>query len=203
MEQEGKDYFFVTKEKFEEWKANDMLLEYAMVYGEYKGIPKQQVYDALKTGKDVVLRIDAQGAATVKKLIPTAISIFIAAESEESLVERLVARNTESMEKLAVRVATARSEVARLREFDFGGCKDAPWNLIHWQGEVCHQGPRCCHHNVQTLHNQPLKYHAVAQEHFRAAAGPCSDSMLAQKPTLFATLPFQVKVVLSPWPQLL
>eukprot|EP00197_Chlamydomonas_leiostraca_P008051 CAMPEP_0202865996 /NCGR_PEP_ID=MMETSP1391-20130828/6931_1 /ASSEMBLY_ACC=CAM_ASM_000867 /TAXON_ID=1034604 /ORGANISM="Chlamydomonas leiostraca, Strain SAG 11-49" /LENGTH=290 /DNA_ID=CAMNT_0049545897 /DNA_START=81 /DNA_END=953 /DNA_ORIENTATION=+ len=118
-EVEGRDYFFVTKEKFEEWIANDMLLENALVYGEYKGIPRQQVDDALKAGTDVVLRIDVQGAATVKKLMPEAISIFVAAENEECLVGRLAARNTESMDKLAVRVATARSEVARIGEFDY------------------------------------------------------------------------------------
>lgn len=77
--------------------------------------------DALKAGTDVVLRIDVQGAATVKRLMPTAISIFVAAENEECLAGRLAARNTESMEKLAVRVATARSEVARISEFDYGG----------------------------------------------------------------------------------
>lgn len=94
-EAEGKDYFFVTKEKFEEWKAQNMLLEHALVYGEYKGIPRQQVDSALAAGTDVVLRIDVQGAATVRQLLPDVISIFLTAESEDALVRRLVARKTE------------------------------------------------------------------------------------------------------------
>lgn len=94
-EVEGKDYFFVTKQKFEEWKEHNMLLEHALVYGEYKGIPRQQVDSALAAGTDVVLRIDVQGAATVRKLLPDVISIFITAESEDALVRRLVARKTE------------------------------------------------------------------------------------------------------------
>lgn len=94
-EVEGKDYFFVTKQKFEEWKAQNMLLEHASVYGEYKGIPRQQVDSALAAGTDVVLRIDVQGAATVRQLLPEVISIFLTAESEDALVRRLVARKTE------------------------------------------------------------------------------------------------------------
>jgi guanylate kinase len=96
-EVEGKDYFFVTREKFEEWIAQGQLLEHANVYGDYKGIPRQQVDQALAAGTDVVLRIDVQGAATVKKLMPDAISIFVAADSEATLVERLVSRKTETL----------------------------------------------------------------------------------------------------------
>ncbi|KAL6757871.1 P-loop containing nucleoside triphosphate hydrolase protein [Haematococcus lacustris] len=118
-EMEGRDYFFVTKEKFEQWIADGMLLEHAMVYGDYKGIPRQQVHEALKAGTDVVLRIDVQGAAYIKQLMPEAISIFVAAETEACLVQRLAARKTEDLDKLAVRVATARAEVARVHEFDY------------------------------------------------------------------------------------
>ncbi|GFH14553.1 guanylate kinase-like domain-containing protein, partial [Haematococcus lacustris] len=89
---EGRDYFFVTKEKFEQWIADGMLLEHAMVYGDYKGIPRQQVHEALKAGTDVVLRIDVQGAAYIKQLMPEAISIFVAAETEACLVQRLTVR---------------------------------------------------------------------------------------------------------------
>eukprot|EP00199_Chlamydomonas_sp_CCMP681_P002857 CAMPEP_0119101324 /NCGR_PEP_ID=MMETSP1180-20130426/408_1 /TAXON_ID=3052 ORGANISM="Chlamydomonas cf sp, Strain CCMP681" /NCGR_SAMPLE_ID=MMETSP1180 /ASSEMBLY_ACC=CAM_ASM_000741 /LENGTH=304 /DNA_ID=CAMNT_0007085433 /DNA_START=62 /DNA_END=976 /DNA_ORIENTATION=+ len=119
LELEGRDYFFVSRDKFEGWIQGDMLLEHALVYGDYKGIPRQQVDDALHSGTDVVLRIDVQGAATVKRLIPDAITIFVAAETESILVQRLAARKTETLEQLAVRVATARAEVARLHEFDY------------------------------------------------------------------------------------
>ena len=71
------DYHFVSKEQFETWIRNDQLIEHAVVYGEYKGIPRPQVEQALAEGKDVVLRIDVQGAATVRKLIPKTVSVFL------------------------------------------------------------------------------------------------------------------------------
>jgi guanylate kinase len=95
------------------------LLEYAIVYGDYKGIPKQQVRDALASGKDVIMRLDVQGAATVRRLAPEAIQIFLTAPSEEELVARLQGRNTESAEQLKIRIATSRQELRRLREFDY------------------------------------------------------------------------------------
>lgn len=116
---EGKDYFFVTREKFEEWISQGQMLEHALVYGDYKGIPRQQVDQALAAGTDVVLRIDVQGAATVKQLMPEAISIFIAADSEAKLVQRLVSRKTETLDKMTVRVATARHEMEEMKKFDY------------------------------------------------------------------------------------
>ncbi|RME09182.1 MAG: guanylate kinase [Ardenticatenia bacterium] len=115
----GKDYFFVSLEEFAEMIEKGELLEYAVVYGDYKGIPKQQVREALASGKDVVLRIDVQGAATIRKIIPNAVFIFLTAESEEELVLRLMERKTEPPDKLKLRIATARQEMKRLDEFDY------------------------------------------------------------------------------------
>lgn len=119
-ERDGVDYLFVSREEFEQWIAGGRLLEHATVYGEYKGIPRQQVEDALTRGTDVVLRIDVQGAATMRTLLPGIVSIFIAAETEAELVGRLLARKTEPMDKMTVRVATAREEMARVGEFEYG-----------------------------------------------------------------------------------
>jgi guanylate kinase len=118
-EQDGVDYFFVTKEQFEEWIASDKLLEHAVVYGEYKGIPRKQVEDALENGSDVILRVDVQGAATMKRLLPEAVSVFIVAETEKELVERLVARKTEEGDRMRLRIETAREEMGRMGEFDY------------------------------------------------------------------------------------
>lgn len=115
----GVDYHFVSKEQFEEWIAGDELLEHAVVYGEYKGIPRQQVLDALARGTDVVLRIDVQGAATMRRLLPGVVSIFIAADTEAELVQRLLSRKTETMDRMAVRVETARQEMQRMVDFDY------------------------------------------------------------------------------------
>jgi guanylate kinase len=118
-EVEGVDYHFVTKERFAEMIEQDELLEHAVVYGDYKGIPKQPVRDALASGKDVLMRLDVQGAATVRRLVPEAVSIFIAAASEEELVKRLQARKTEPPDQLQLRIATSRQEMKRASEFDY------------------------------------------------------------------------------------
>jgi guanylate kinase len=97
----------------------DELLEYAVVYNDYKGVPKQQIRDALASGKDVIMRVDPQGAATIRKLIPNAIFIFLVAESEQALIQRLRERKSETAEGLNLRIATARQEMKRIREFDF------------------------------------------------------------------------------------
>ncbi|MGC9467221.1 MAG: guanylate kinase [Anaerolineae bacterium] len=115
----GVDYFFVSEERFEEMIEDRELLEYAEVYGQYKGIPKQQVREALESGHDVVMRLDVQGAATIRKLIPDAILIFLSASSEEELIERLKKRKTESKEEFERRIETARQEMTRLEEFDY------------------------------------------------------------------------------------
>lgn len=115
----GRDYFFVSKEEFARMIEQNELLEYAIVYGDYKGIPKQQVREALASGQDVILRIDVQGAETIRKLVPQALLIFITVESEEELVRRLKRRKTESPEELALRIATARKELQRVEAFDY------------------------------------------------------------------------------------
>ncbi len=118
-ERHGVDYFFISREEFARMIEEDELLEYAIVYGDYKGIPKQQVREALASGKDVIMRIDVQGAATIRRLVPDAVLIFLTTASEEELVERLKRRKTESAEDLSLRIATARQELKRMAEFDY------------------------------------------------------------------------------------
>jgi guanylate kinase len=115
----GADYFFVSTGEFAEMIEQGELLEYAVVYGDYKGIPKQQVREALDSGKDVVMRIDVQGAQTIRRLVPDAVLIYISAESEEALVRRLQQRKTEPEDQLKMRIATARQELKRLEMFDY------------------------------------------------------------------------------------
>jgi guanylate kinase len=118
-EVDGVDYFFVTTEEFVTLLEQGELLEHAVVYGDYKGIPKQPVREALQSGQDVVLRVDVQGAATLKRLIPEAVFIFLTVSSEDELVARLSNRKTESPESLRIRIATAREELQRIPEFDY------------------------------------------------------------------------------------
>jgi guanylate kinase len=118
MEVDGRDYLFVSEAEFERLIAADALLEYALVYGQYKGVPKAQVRQALASGKDVVMRLDVQGAAAIKQRFPDAVLIFIAI-SEDTLHKRLQSRQTESAEQLQVRLETARSELDCLAVFDY------------------------------------------------------------------------------------
>jgi len=115
----GRDYFFVSKEEFARMIENDELFEYALVYNDYKGNSKKQVHDALATGQDVIMRLDVQGAATVRKLAPEAVLVFLTTQSEKELVDRLKSRKTDSAEDLSLRIATAQHELKRAAEFDY------------------------------------------------------------------------------------
>lgn len=115
----GRDYFFVDENQFKAMIEAGELLEYALVYNHYKGIPKQQVRDAFNSGLDVVLRIDVQGAETIKRLVPDAVLIFLAAANMYELMERLIARKTETVADLSKRMATARAEMEKIHLFDY------------------------------------------------------------------------------------
>ena len=114
----GTDYFFYSHDEFAEMIEKGELLEYAIVYNDYKGIPKAQVRDALASGKDVVMRLDVQGAATIHRLCPDALMIFLTV-SEEDMIRRLQERNTESPEGLKLRIATARQEMTQIDTFEY------------------------------------------------------------------------------------
>ncbi|NJM07779.1 guanylate kinase [Candidatus Gracilibacteria bacterium] len=116
---DGFDYHFVSPARFEEMIRDDELLEWANVYGQYKGIPKFEVRKAFASGRDVVLRINVDGAATVKRIAPEAIFIFIAPASLDELRHRLEVRRTENSDEIARRLAVARDEIAQARLFDY------------------------------------------------------------------------------------
>ncbi|HEY1409143.1 MAG TPA: guanylate kinase [Promineifilum sp.] len=118
-EQHGIDYFFLSFDEFAGMVEADEFLEYAVVYNDYKGIPKQQIRDALRTGRDVILRVDVQGASTVRRLVTNAISVFLTTRTEQGLISRLQRRKADTAEGMALRTATARQEMKRLAEFDY------------------------------------------------------------------------------------
>jgi guanylate kinase len=115
----GKDYFFYSHDEFAEMIEKGQLLEYAIVYNDYKGIPRAQVSDALASGKDVVMRLDVQGAATIRTLYPEALMIFLSPQDEAEMVNRLQERKTETPEGLKLRIATARQEMTHVKSFDY------------------------------------------------------------------------------------
>ena len=118
-EVDGVDYHFVSIDQFEAMIDRNELLEHAIVYGDHKGIPRQQVKEAMLLGKDVILRIDVQGAATIRRMVPQALLIFLTASSEAELEQRLIERQTESLEHLQTRLAAAREEMKCMAEFDY------------------------------------------------------------------------------------
>jgi guanylate kinase len=115
----GRDYFFVSSDEFARMINEGEFLEYAIVYNDSKGVPKQQIREALASGKNVLMRVDVQGAATVKKLVPAAVSIFLSTPTEEELTRRLRRRQSDSGAGLNLRIATARQEMKRMSEFDY------------------------------------------------------------------------------------
>jgi len=118
-EKDGVDYFFVSKEEFERLIAAGELLEHAKVYSDYKGIPRQQVKQALESGKDVIMRLDVQGAMTIRKLCPEAVLIFLTASSREEWIQRLSSRCSEATDELELRIRTAEEEFSKLEYFDY------------------------------------------------------------------------------------
>jgi len=115
----GVDYFFYSEPEFLDLLERGELLEHALVYNEHKGVPKQQVRDAMASGLDVVMRVDVQGAKTIKQLAPEAIAIFLIARDEAELAQRLRMRKTESEEHLQTRLQAAREELHYLDLFDY------------------------------------------------------------------------------------
>jgi guanylate kinase len=118
-EKDGADYYFVSPEKFQAKVDADQLLEWATVYGNRYGIPREPVREALKSGQDAVVKIDVQGAATIKKKVPQAVLIFLITFSLAELEKRLKKRRTETAAELQLRLKTAEKELDRIPMFDY------------------------------------------------------------------------------------
>jgi guanylate kinase len=118
-EVDGVDYRFVTVDRYQAILQSDGFLEHANVYGHLYGIPKEPIREALARGQDVILRIDVQGAATIRRVVPEAVQIFLAPPSLEALEERLRQRKTERGTDLRLRMEKAREEMQALPAFDY------------------------------------------------------------------------------------
>ena len=118
-EVEGVDYFFVSKEKFEEMIRNDEFIEYSEVYQDYKGVPKSEVRKAIKTNKDIIFRLDVQGTEKVKSLYPQSILIFLIPSNQEEWYKRLGGRRLSKEKDLEMRIKTVRDELEKVFIFDY------------------------------------------------------------------------------------
>ena len=119
-EVDGKDYYFITREEFEEKIKNNDFLEYAKVrYGEYFGTPKKEIEETLEDGYDVVLEIDVQGAEQIKKKFPETILIFILAPSFTEVKRRIKERGFENNEQIIDRFKTAYREINEIPKYNY------------------------------------------------------------------------------------
>lgn len=143
-EEDGKAYFFRTREEFEQMIKDDALLEYAQYVENYYGTPRSYVEEMLEKGKDVILEIEIQGAMKVKEKIPEAVLVFVTPPSMEELRNRLVGRNTETMEVIESRLRRASEEAEGIENYDY--------LLVNDVLDVC----------VQDLHN------IIQSEHYKS-----------------------------------
>ena len=118
-EQEGKDYIFLELDTFLKMKERDEFLECAEVYGNWYGVPRNQVRQGLQEGQDVILKIDVQGADTVRRLAPEAVSIFMMPGSYEQLRRRLTLRMTDASDAVERRLEEAWNELAKAADYDY------------------------------------------------------------------------------------
>ena len=118
-ESEGNPYHFVSEEEFKQLVDEGELLEYADVHGNWYGQPRQVIRDNLRAGRDVLLKIDVQGAASIRRKVPQAIFIFLVPSSLEELAQRLATRQTETEEERLRRLADARKELMQQYWYDY------------------------------------------------------------------------------------
>ena len=115
----GRDYFFYTRAEFESMVKKAELLEWAVVYNQLYGTPKEYVESVLEEGKDIILEIDIQGARQIKQSYPKGVFVFVAPPSLEELHKRLVQRGTDSTEEIQRRLSLAQEELQRALEYDY------------------------------------------------------------------------------------
>ena len=129
-ETDGVDYFFKTREEFEQMIQNKQLLEYAEYVGNYYGTPLEYVENTLATGKDVFLEIDVQGAIQVRELMPDGVFIFLTPPDLNELESRIVNRGTDSDEVIAKRMKTAGEELELMKYYDYSVVNDTVDNAV-------------------------------------------------------------------------
>ena len=118
-EKDGIDYWFISEDQFHQMVKKNQFLEWAKVYGNYYGVPKRNIKEALKQGLDTVVKVDVQGAATIKRILPDALFIFLMPPSPEELANRLKQRYGGSSTDLDVRLGKAQEEMESLPLFDY------------------------------------------------------------------------------------
>jgi len=118
-EKDGVDYHFLSEDKFRRMIKANRFLEWAKVYGNYYGVPKREIEEALRKGQDIIVKVDVQGAATIKRTLPDAVLIFLMAPTTEELANRLKRRHDLHPADLDLRLSKSREEIESLPLFDY------------------------------------------------------------------------------------
>ncbi len=118
-EENGVDYHFISEEEFRRRIETNQFLEWAKVYGNYYGVPKGEIEEALKRGQDAIVRVDVQGATTIKQVLPDAVSIFLVPPSKQELANRLKRRHSLPLAELKLRLSKAEEEMESLSFFEY------------------------------------------------------------------------------------
>jgi len=161
-EQDGREYFFKTREEFDAMVANNEFLEHATFNGNSYGTPKAYVEQLAAEGKDVILEIEVQGALQVKKIFPEALLLFVTPPSAETLKERLVGRGTESEEVICQRLAISAKESQLMEQYDYLIVNDV-------------------------LENSVKEVHDIIQsEHFRTVRNKSAIAQMQNELTIFS-----------------
>ena len=142
-EEDGREYFFRTREAFEELIANDQLVEYAEYCGNYYGTPREYVEHEMEQGRDVILEIELQGALKIKEKFPEALLLFIVPPDAKTLLDRLRGRNTETEEVIRRRLARAAEESEGIEQYDYIIVNDD-----------LEQSMELMHHLIESQHNK-------------------------------------------------
>lgn len=145
-EEDGREYFFLTKEAFEQKIAEDGLIEYACYCDNYYGTPRDYVEKQLAAGRDVILEIEIQGALKIRKQFPTALLLFVMPPDAEELKRRLTGRGTETEEAVKKRMARAVEEADGIEEYDYIVVNDDLDNCVKELHEI-----------ILAAHNTPLR----------------------------------------------
>lgn len=119
FEEDGREYFFKTKEEFQKMIEKNELIEYALYVENYYGTPRAYVEEQLAAGKDVILEIEIQGAAKIKEMFPDTLLLFICTKDAATLKERLAKRGTEAAEVIEARLRRASKEALGIRDYDY------------------------------------------------------------------------------------
>ncbi|HKG97671.1 MAG TPA: guanylate kinase [Pyrinomonadaceae bacterium] len=143
-EVDGREYFFVSREIFDEMVATGEFLEWACVHGNFYGTAKRQIAEETAAGLDIILEVDVQGAASVRQLLMDSVSIFILPPSPEVLRQRLLARGTDSPEELEIRLRNAPEELKQYSAFDYVIINDEIKKAVHQLASIIYaERARC------------------------------------------------------------